>query len=366
MRIVNKTGESKWISEYEAHTLSTKNVGEHNTSQNTFFKTKKFVIFKEGKTESFSNALLIRRLAAVIAKNTNSLVQISNDTLITTKSGKVNKSSEFYKVCDQINTKQEMDWHRNKAKGNFPAHHFKLVSLRPSKHAPHFSIDNQTIKDYYDTFSFGWFAPFLKQKAFKAITTTNKWVFIKRRLNTTSKTTSEQKFRKAFSKHDIAKTYFSGNRMLDSAKEPVGEGHPLNLLYAVLDIDGTHNTDCLVTPKGTCAKCMKNANKKLKKVLLRLSTKPFKVLFSGVQGFHVHPYDHEITEQTYLTLLNHVNTQEQLVDDFSFLDKKSGEQQWDSHRIWKVPHTIDATTTCKITELPIQKLKVKDKILQPQ
>jgi len=54
------------------------------------------------------------------------------------------------------------------------------------------------------------------------------------------------------------------------------------------------------------------------------------------------------------------------IDDFSFKDKKTGVQKWNSHQVWKVPFSIDASSACIIKEGKLTRLDVKDKIIQPK
>ena len=142
-------------------------------------------------------------------------------------------------------------------------------------------------------------------------------------------------------------------------RERQGKGIPLDLLLLVLDVDADrdHN-EHLIDDHGICDRCLSSAKQKLESV--RRTAEPERCVFSGSKGYHLH-YQREISSAEMLEFLAEINKHQELVDDFTFA--RDGVKQFDMHRIFKVPGTVDATTACVIDE-DLKRLDVKDQIVK--
>jgi len=197
----------------------------------------------------------------------------------------------------------------------------------------------------------------------RAMSLGNRWVFNSRRYYDSSKRSAKLKFRKDVRQANIAKVYYSTFRQLDPILERKGLGRPIDLVVPVIDIDADGNHEfCEYNTQGICIHCMKEATRKLNKVLLKLKTEPKHILFSGSKGWHVYLDTTEINEKELIKIVEHINSEEELVDDFSFI--RDGEKHWDMMRIFKLPNTIDATTAM-IVGKDLQRVEVNDEICEP-
>lgn len=356
--------KSKHLSDFEAHNIISQIPHEFKKQpkQWEMLRTKNGVIYTTNRKQRTKHAFRIKRLCALLAR------KHKHNALYDEKKGLVFFDDKSYIIADQIKTKDEYDFHLKRCSWKSPD--AEIVSLTKSGLAPYLEMDAKTIREYYKTYKFPkWFKPFLKMRHFRAMDCSSRFVFSSRRYNNTSKWKAEDKFRRDMMKlKEIGKCYYSIARMLDSKKEAEGKGIPVDLIVPVLDVDGKCDGMHEINKQGICTKCMDDAERKLKKVEKRISEyygfEVLKRLFSGSKGWHIYlrHKKKEISQKELLGLIIKLNSSEDLVDNFCFT--KEGVFQWDMHRIFKVPGTIDATTACLISE-KIKRIDVQDKICEP-
>jgi len=237
---------------------------------------------------------------------------------------------------------------------NFPA------SIKPAKFIP----DWDEIQKYYKSFQFPeWIQEAISSRHFRFLLPNGKWQGAKRKFTQTPKHSLESKFSQAIKwlKYWIpVKIYYTMSRMVNPPREYYGKGYPLPHLLAVFDIDAGSHTH-IIGAKGVCEQCLSEAAEKTKTAeeILRNEGYAVKTVFSGKKGFHIYlMQDNRVKEVSSEELLDILQKIKDYTDSISFHDKNN---QFDLHRIIKVPYTIDASTGMLVTE-KMQKLNLKDRL----
>lgn len=219
-------------------------------------------------------------------------------------------------------------------------------------------LDEESLKQYYESYNIPeWFKPYTKMRHYRALQTTGRWTFLNKRLNDTAKSSATKKWVETFGKPTTWKAYYSMNRMLDSNKESTGQGRPIPLTLCVLDVDGTHKGTHLLSATGRCEKCAGSALGKivclgtrlslLRQTINTLTIKVIKVLYSGQKGYHVYfniNDEAEVPTKEFCEIIKFINQHGKIVDEF--INKNN----WDAHRVMKMPGSVDATTGIIIGE----------------
>lgn len=233
-------------------------------------------------------------------------------------------------------------------------------SIIPVKFIP----DWDAIQDHYRNFRFPeWIQDLVPARHFRFLLPNGRWQGAKRKFTETAKHSPESKFAQAI--HWLkywmpVKIYYTMSRMVNPPREYYGKGYPLPHLLAVFDIDAEAHPHIIGT-KGFCEQCLSEATTKTEaaKTLLTNEGYAIKTIFSGKKGYHLYIMQDdkakEVNSEEFFHLLHLIKD---YTDSISFRDKND---QFDLHRIIKVPHTVDASTGMLVTE-EIQKVKLKDQL----
>jgi len=232
------------------------------------------------------------------------------------------------------------------------------ASITPVQFVP----DWETIQTYYRNFRFPeWIQDLVSSRHFRFLLPNGRWQGAKRKFTQTAKHSLESKFSQAIQwlKYWMpVKIYYTMSRMVNPPREYYGKGYPLPHLLAVFDIDAESHSHIIGT-KGFCERCISEATAKTKaaEAILKNEGYAIKTVFSGKKGFHLYIMQDdkvkEVNSEEFFQILQKVKD---YTDSISFRDRND---QFDLHRIIKVPYTIDASTGMLVSE-EIQKLNLKD------
>ena len=349
----------KNFSEYQAATWLEEHEKELIETNDTHLlgRTKNDLLYKMNKTVETKRQIYESRLAALIALKTGKPVTIWNHVL---KSG-----DKKYKTADRVHSKEELAWHSKKG---------EVISLTQTTLCPYFKLDTESVKQHYNTFSLPkWFEPYTKFRHFRYRLLNAQWEFQKRLYNSTNGTSTSKL------KHDIRrynnliiKAYFSLGRFLNPKKEKHGTARQLKIYYVAFDIDGKDHFPCKIESTGLCNDCMVTATRKLhafrEAIIAIKGLKIENVLYSGTKGFHVHcsVNGERETDLKTFTLLNRylIENHPDIIDNFTFQDHY-GDWQYDTHRIFKIPNSVDCTSGVLCSET-FKRLNVQDSLVLPK
>ncbi|MHA2250230.1 MAG: hypothetical protein ACXAD7_07705 [Candidatus Kariarchaeaceae archaeon] len=203
---------------------------------------------------------------------------------------------------------------------------------------------------YYQTSFTIWkaFWNLAQQRHFRYLLANGRWRPQRRRYTKSSKWSPSQRMI-----HEIGrfyrqysfpiKIYFSLSRLIGPLHEFEGKGYPIDLFIAAFDVDGKHQGNHILGKQGYCNDCMIDAKKRLTRFTAYLDSNEFEyvVLNSGSKGFHVYlMQNNKIMEITRTQMEKITMDNEDVID--SFLSKR--DKEFDNHRIFKVPYSIDAST----------------------
>ncbi|MHA2364676.1 MAG: hypothetical protein ACXAC7_12030 [Candidatus Hodarchaeales archaeon] len=222
-----------------------------------------------------------------------------------------------------------------------------------------YNLDYETLTNYYNTIIIPDFIqPFLGRRHIRFLMTNGRWKSIKTRLTSTKKHTTSHKLKREINRIIIKKNnrlpvkiYYSLARVIDPLLEFRGKGYPINEIVIALDIDATKHQH-IIDKSSMCQTCLKDATLKLQKVQSYLEQEKisYLTLLSGAKGFHIYLLD-STTKKARVSnaeeMIAYVDKFSGLVDDF----RAQYSREWDFHRIFKLPGTIDASTGQKI--LPV-------------
>ena len=150
------------------------------------------------------------------------------------------------------------------------------------------------------------------------------------------------------------------SRMVNPPAEYFGKGYPMSKLLAVFDIDSDSHIH-MIGSEGYCKQCIKESREKVKlsEEILINEGYHIKTIFSGKKGFHIYLMEEERAMEISSNELKEIIEKLQgLTDSATFKGKND---QFDVHRIIKVPYTIDATTGM-IIDKGLNKLNLKDEL----
>lgn len=227
-----------------------------------------------------------------------------------------------------------------------------------------YQLDFESLTNYYNNFSLPEFiSQEIGRRHLRFLLQNGRWTSPKRRMTDTAKYSGSQKIiQELFRIYRLpVKIYYSLARVIDPISEFRGKGYPIDQIVLGFDIDAdTHQHT--ITDKSYCQKCVKTSYQKLQKVVTLLDEEQmnYKVLLSGAKGFHVYLLDDhgkvligkESDVTSYLDLFHG------LVDDF----RSTYTKEWDFHRIFKLPGTIDATTGQQICSIDLPKVANNEEI----
>lgn len=354
--------ESRTVSLYEATKLAEQLSGLNSPEEPgeyEFYRDDTCVIYNENKRSRTAQGIIKRRTAALLAQAIGKPVELRPE-------GVISDEMSYY-FADRVASDDELYFHQQRARQMGLD---LVLSLRGSKHAPFMSLDDRTIKKYYQSYKFPeWFKPHVGMRHFRFMLNNQRFKFQTRRYNDTSKHSADSKIvhdmRQAYC--GIAKVYFSLFRCLDSKLEQQGRGHMIDLGLLTFDLDVSHEGPHQINEKGLCSVCMeemKESWEELQGRLYEVKQTCEKVIFSGTKGLHIHTL-RELHEQDFVDIIADINYEKELVDDFTF--KLGDEIRFDRHRIFKVPGTVDSTTACVVDENweNPTRIPVKDKIITP-
>lgn len=337
------------------------------TKKYEVFRSKKVIVYAKNKRQRIKEGIRVRRLASLLSKKYGKEVEFYPEKNI------IIVDNICYIIAEKINSLEERAFYIDRVKNNL----FKrVISLKPSKYSSYFKMDLKSIRDYYkNEFRFPEdFRPYVKMKGFRSLNIDGRFSFADGRINTTSKSTMDEKFVKYFSKNNPCKIYFSLARCLNGKRERTGKGFMLkNIIYAALDIDG----NCMLK-KGyhlynslsICKFCWEDLHKKIKHFKIKAKKiKDFKIekiLFSGSSGVHVHfsikNGKREITEKEMLDVVKVLNKGKKLVDEFKGTKGKG----FDLFRIFRVPNSVSSDTCLIVKEFPLCRINISDEIVKPK
>ncbi len=232
----------------------------------------------------------------------------------------------------------------------------KLIKFRP---------DWRSIHSYYQHYKFPtWIREKIAPRHFRFLLPNGRWKGAKRKFSKTAKHTPESKFYQAIKWLKFwtpVKIYYTMSRMVNPPREYFGRGYPLPHLLAVFDIDADSHTH-IIGPQGFCQRCITEASEKRKfaEEILTNEGYQFKTIFSGKKGFHIYIFEEdeakEVNPGEFFQIMEKIKA---FTDSISFRDKNN---QFDIHRIIKVPNTIDASTGM-IVNTGIKKLNLNDQLI---
>ncbi|MFX1452278.1 MAG: hypothetical protein ACFFCM_15680 [Promethearchaeota archaeon] len=285
-------------------------------------------------------------------------VSIDEEILVEIKRDKINQDwIDFYsKKLNLLNFKQLF---------LIAASYEENLNIPSSIRTIKFKADWESIKNYYATFKFPeWIKDSVPHRHFRFLLPNGKWKGAKRKFTKTPKHTPTSKFFQAIKWLKFwlpVKIYYTMSRMVNPPAEYFGRGYPMSKLLAVFDIDSDAHIH-IIGSEGYCKQCIKESIKKVKlsEEILRNEGYHTKTIFSGKKGFHIYLMEEErALEITYNELEEIIEKLQGLTDSVTF---KGKDNQFDVHRLIKVPCTIDATTGMIIDE-GFNKLNLKDELI---
>ena len=227
-----------------------------------------------------------------------------------------------------------------------------------------YKLDSKTLENYYNYFTL---PNFIRQEIGKRhlrfLTQSGKWLAPKRRVTSTSKHTTDQKIiQEIFKVKQVpVKIYYSLARVIDPISEFRGKGHPIDQIILGFDIDADPHQH-VITNDPYCKECVKRSFRKLKKVndILDQEKINYKILLSGSKGFHIYllDKDEKVRIGKESEVIYYLELFKGLVDDF----RSKYQREWDFHRIFKLPGTVDASTGQKVDIIPITKCNKEQEI----
>ncbi len=186
------------------------------------------------------------------------------------------------------------------------------------------------------------------QRHFRFLLANGRWKPQRRRYTNTSKWQAANRLIKEINYYhhkyvNPIKIYYSLSRHIGPLNEFEGKGYPISRYIAAFDIDGEHLGNHIIGDVGYCENCRKDAINKKNAFLKYLNKNgfEFEVFNSGAKGYHIYlTRNKEILELGQEEMENIIKDNLDYVD--SFLSKKT--QEFDQHRIFKVPYTVDGST----------------------
>ncbi len=227
-----------------------------------------------------------------------------------------------------------------------------------------FYADFDTPQKYYqEQFQFpDWIREHIKKRHVRLLLPNGRWTGIKKVITDTAKHTMETKFRKQLyqiSKRETPiKIYYSIARMINPVSEYFGKGYPLPYLILVFDID-THEKQ-IIDKQGICKNCFEKAKPIAKIVAEKIIDEGFKpkIVFSGMKGFHVYALSDDRAIEVSPDNMFAISFElKDYVDNIHF----KGRYGFDTHRIIKLPNSVDLSTGILIRE-KFSRLPLKDKL----
>lgn len=341
------TGQSTNLSIFDAHKIALKSWKdeEERKTPYEFFRTSQFVIFEPNRKQKTRMEFKFARAFEVLAEKYN-VTNVEYEY-----AGYLIHIIHFpdleVLVVPEVRTKEELEFFIYLVYDKLRSKDLQVVSTTKSDHCAYMTFEK--FPKIYDNLKLpDWFRPFVKHRHFRQMNTNGSFNFQTRTYADSAKSTIEEKYRKDFyrKKQIPAKCYFSLAGMIDPIMEMEGNGRPFDRILEVYDIDADKDHGIHRGP-GICPDCLSSARKKLDSFKEILT--PRRVLFSGKKGFHVH-MGREISEKEMLASLEMIEDSARgLVDRFIFEDEY-GELRFDTHRIFKVPETVDLTTGYFISE----------------
>ncbi|MCY3412121.1 MAG: hypothetical protein INQ03_10860 [Candidatus Heimdallarchaeota archaeon] len=230
-----------------------------------------------------------------------------------------------------------------------------------------YSPDISSLRNFYSSYSIPeLFVRLVGKRHVRYLLDNGSWMPQGRRYNQTAKSTVSEKIRKdikrVFRRAIPVKIYWSLSMMTGPLDEFKGRGYPIDRLILAFDIDGNHEGYHELREEPYCHLCRKSADIKLKKVKELLDSKSieYEVYQSGSKGYHLYLLEEgkvkedgvEMMEQMTTYLLPYVD---------SFLSKTT--EEFDMHRIFKLPGTVDASTGIVVAKEK-QQIRLKDSIVK--
>ncbi|NHI92038.1 MAG: hypothetical protein EAX96_06005 [Candidatus Lokiarchaeota archaeon] len=283
-------------------------------------------------------------------------VSIDNEIMVEIKRDKINQAwVDFYKKkMENLNFKQiYLVGASFEEELKFPDSIYPFI----------FKPDWESIRLHYEKFEFpDWIADLMPHRHFRFLLPNGRWKGAKRKFTKTAKHTPESKFKQAIKwlKYWLpAKIYYTMARMVNPPAEYFGRGYPIPKLIAVMDIDADSHVH-IVGTSGYCQRCIVESKEKLNKAKEILLNEGYEIksIFSGKKGFHLYILkDNKTIEVNPNQLIEIMHKIKDLTDSVTFL----GKEGFDTHRIIKVPNSVDATTGMIINE-GLNQLSLKDQL----
>ncbi|MEX0567816.1 MAG: hypothetical protein Q6363_001485 [Candidatus Njordarchaeota archaeon] len=220
-----------------------------------------------------------------------------------------------------------------------------------------FRPDHESIAKYYAEYRFPiWLRNYLANRHIRILTSSGRWVGLRRRLSKTPRYAPEDKFRKEIKKlyrrrlYPI-KLYYSIARMINPIAEYGGRGYPLPYVVGVFDVD-IPDKNIPIHYKSYVETIKKTLEERIRIIEKYLRSRGYKtrILFSGKKGYHIYIFDSSLEVEFPVKQLEElIDSLGDLVDNYNFRDKSG---HYDLHRIVKLPYTIDQATGLTVQEKP--------------
>ncbi len=241
----------------------------------------------------------------------------------------------------------------------------KPLNIPTAFHCYAFTPDDATLMEHYNKELHlpEWIENLVPPRHVRILLGNGRWHGIKRKLTRTAKHTPTSKLVLALNNlHNVQKlpvrVYYSLAPMVRPVAEYQGRGYPFTRTLAAFDVDAGHK-DHVIGREGYCIQCMHEAETKAAAVASQLSQMGYKFLrvYSGAKGFHFYLLNEglekgqqaqEISLEAMEQLSSQLANKEgvPLTDNPNFRAKAG----FDTHRIFKLPATVDASTGVVVQE----------------
>ncbi len=238
-----------------------------------------------------------------------------------------------------------------------------------------FKIDLHSIMQHYNEhFRLpSWIESYLPARHVRILLNNGRWYGIKRKLTWSAKHTPSSKILLSLNRirqrHQMPiRVYYTLSPMLIPVEEYHGHGRPFPKVIAALDVDAAHRQH-VIGPEGYCKSCFAEAENKaalIEKQLVGLGWK-YTRIYSGSKGVHFYLLE-DGGEQAREMPINELETLvRQLRDDkgnplTDNVNFRAKDGSFDTHRIFKLPATIDVATGILAQE-HLERLSLNDYVV---
>lgn len=374
------------ISESDARNLANSCVLEEKKSKYEFIRgklgDKRFIIYKENKITRTKNSWYETRSLAKLSEllnipfNRNKKlnwkgfetevdgVSLDNDIGVEIKYKKINKTelSHLEKKIEDLGFSKLILVAKGFETNLSPSKNTILYRMKP---------DWNILKQYYKNNFKLWYPvkTAAVKRHFRFLLSNGRWLPQFRRYTVTAKWSFENRLfyninqLYKFRKYPI-KIYYSLSTMINPLGEFEAQGYPIPHTILAMDIDGSHSGPHIIDNNTVCKLCQEDADKKLKEFIKNIEKEyEFTILQSGSKGYHVYFLDKQgmVVETSWNEMAELSKNWSEWVDPF--ISKNKGE--FDNHRIFKVPYTVDASTGRIVSEITkSQKLEFNDSLIE--